>query len=61
MSAMVWTNQSDRKTPVLELRGIWSNPSLPLFLGSLWPGVLEVNNYVAELAEEYTDCISSKG
>ena len=35
------TQQSDGEVPVmLELWGIWSIPSLPLFPGPLWPGVV---------------------
>ena len=33
--------QSDGKAPVmLEFGGMWSNPSLPLLPGQLWPGLV---------------------
>ena len=32
------TKQSDDETPVLELWGMWSTPSLPLLTGPFWPG-----------------------
>ncbi len=36
------TKQSDGEVPVmLELWGMWSTPSLPLFPGAHWPGVVE--------------------
>ena len=36
------TRQSDDEVPVmLELLGMWSAPSLPLILDSLWIGVVE--------------------
>ena len=34
------TKPSDGKVPVLELKGIWSTPSLPLPPDPLWPGVV---------------------
>ena len=34
------TKQSDGQAPVLELWRMWSTPSLPLFSGPLWPGVV---------------------
>ena len=35
------SKQSDGDAPVLELLGMWSNPSLPSLSGPLWPGVAE--------------------
>ena len=37
------TKQCDGEAPVLNLWGMWSTLSLPLFSGPLWPGVVAFN------------------
>ena len=39
--------QSDGQSPVLELGGIWSTPSLALLLGPLWPGVVALDRILS--------------
>ena len=47
---------SDGEAPVLELWGIWSTPSLPLFPYSLWPGVVAPDRILSMGQVEQTMC-----
>ena len=42
------TKQSDAEVPVmLELRGMWSTPTLPSLPGPIWPGVVAPNRVLS--------------
>ena len=54
------TKQSDREVPVnLELSGMLSTPLLPLFQGSLWPGVVAPDT-VLSMSQIEVNCNHTK-
>ena len=47
---------SDGKSPDLEIWGMWSTPSLPLFPGPRWPGVVALDKVISMAQIKQTVC-----
>ena len=50
------TEKSDGKSPALEIRGMWSTPSLPSLPGPLWPKVEAPDRILSMGQIEQTMC-----